>query len=302
MPTAAEPRPASLPLPGGRDGATVRLYPLLAGECLAPPGWWHREEGRLARARALGLGVRGRDLIRIPIVSFLIEHPGAGRILVDTGLHPSVAVDPRQNLGRLGAIALKDIEMDPSQATPAQLRALGIEPSDVSVVVMTHLHLDHASAASEFPAATFVLSAREWEAATAPRAVLRGYVRRQFDHAFDYRTLDFDGPGVDSFASFGRAFDLFGDGSMVAVYTPGHTHGHLSVIARLKDREALLAGDAIYTMRTLRESVVPARMEDEHRFRRTLREIQLYAEQTPDALIVPGHDLEAWRGLDPVYE
>jgi hypothetical protein len=42
-------------------------------------------------------------------------------------------------------------------------------------------------------------------------------------------------------------------------------------------------------------------MADEHVFRRSLREIQLYAEQTPNALIVPGHDMTAWRALEPVY-
>ena len=43
-------------------------------------------------------------------------------------------------------------------------------------------------------------------------------------------------------------------------------------------------------------------MEDEHRFRRSLREIQLYIEQTPDALVIPGHDMAAWRRLDTVCE
>ena len=76
----------------------------------------------------------------------------------------------------------------------------------------------------------------------------------------------------------------------------------MSVIVRLRDREALLAGDAIYTMRTLRESRMPARCDDVHEFRRSLREIQLYVTQTPSALVVPGHDATAWRSLDAVYE
>jgi hypothetical protein len=42
-------------------------------------------------------------------------------------------------------------------------------------------------------------------------------------------------------------------------------------------------------------------MDDEHRFRRSLREIQLYVEQNPDALVIPGHDMPAWRRLDAVY-
>ena len=299
MATAAEPKPASLPLPGGREGATVRLRPLLVATLPAPPGYLAREEGRLATLRVLGVGVPKSDMVTVPVVAFCIEHPGAGTVLIDTGLHPSVPVDPRQNLGRMGALVFRDIEMRAEQAVPAQLRALGVDPP--RTVVMTHLHLDHASAISEFPEATFVVSSREWEAATTqgPR---HGYNTRQFDHAFDFRLLDFDGPDADSYSSFGRAYDLFGDGSVRLVSTPGHTLGHLSVVLRLKGREVLVAGDAIFLERTLRDKHLPWRLEDEHLFRRSLREIELYSREAPDALIIPGHDIDAWERLDPVLE
>jgi N-acyl homoserine lactone hydrolase len=86
------------------------------------------------------------------------------------------------------------------------------------------------------------------------------------------------------------------------VYTPGHSAGHLSVVLRLRAREALVAGDAIYTLRTLRESHLPHRMADDHLFRRSLREIQLYEKETPGALIVAGHDMDQWRTLEARYE
>jgi glyoxylase-like metal-dependent hydrolase (beta-lactamase superfamily II) len=299
--TAAEPQPAVLPLPGGRAGATVKLHPLLSATAKAPPAWLHREDGRLAGLRAFGIRVPSDQWLEIPVAAFLVEHPGFGHFLVDTGFHPSVAVDPKQNLGRLNAAFFKGIRMEQGDAVSHQLRARGIGPHSIGLVVMTHLHVDHASAISDFPEATFLLSRREWEAATEPRAQLRGYVRRQFDHAFDFRLLDFDGSAADSFASFGRSVDLFGDGSVRLVYTPGHTFGHIGLVLRLAGHEALIAGDAIYTMRTMRDSLVPYRMADEHLFRRSLREIQRYVEQTPGALIVPGHDMEAWRGLRPEY-
>ena len=53
MATAAEPRPAELPLPGGREGARVKLHPLLTGQMIGPEAWFLREEGRLAWRRAL---------------------------------------------------------------------------------------------------------------------------------------------------------------------------------------------------------------------------------------------------------
>ena len=301
MATAAEPRPAELPLPGGRQDATVRVRPLLVARFKAAPAVFRREQGRLAALRALGLGVPREKLLEVPVQSFLVQHPGAGLLLIDTGFHASVAVEPRHAFGALGRFVFRDIAMEAAQALPAQLRQAGISPSDIRTVVMTHLHPDHASGISQFPDSTLLVSAAEWRAASEG-GQRRGYMRRQFDHAFDWRTLDFDGPEADSFATFGRSFDLFGDGSVRLVFTPGHTLGHLSVVLRLKGRELLVTGDAVYTMGTLRDSHLPWRADDEHLFRRSLREIQLYARETPDAVVVPGHDIERWRELDPVYE
>jgi N-acyl homoserine lactone hydrolase len=304
MATAAEPQPAVLPLPGGKSDATVKLHPLLSGIAKGPPAWIHREDGRLAKLHALGIGVSKSDFLEIPIVSFLVEHPGAGPVLIDTGLHPSCAIDLKQNFGRVGALAFPGLQMDPKQAVVNQLRERDIEARDVNLVVMTHLHIDHASAMSEFPHATFVFSKREWEAAGEPRNWQHGYRTRQFDHGFDYRTIDFEeGDAVtSSYATFGRSVDLLGDGSIRLVYTPGHTHGHMSVVLRLAGgREALVAGDAIYTLHALRTGHRPFRIEDDHRFGRSLKEIQLYSETRHDALVIPGHDMAAWRGLDEVY-
>ncbi len=70
---------------------------------------------------------------------------------------------------------------------------------------MTHMHIDHTSAISEFPNSTFVVSETEWEAAaTGPRPLLNGYRRAHYDYAFDYRTVDFNRSGIDSYATFGR--------------------------------------------------------------------------------------------------
>jgi N-acyl homoserine lactone hydrolase len=301
MATAAEPRPASLPLTGGRTDATVKLSPLLVARMKAPPGLFFRHEGRTARLKALGLRVPREEWLEVPVGAFLVEHPGAGPVLIDTGFHPSVAVEPQGAFGRFGGILFKDVRMDAREAVAAQLRERGIDPSEVAAVVMTHLHSDHASGISEFPDSTFVVSDKEWEAASSG-GQLQGYFPRQFDHAFDWRTLDFDGPDADSFATFGRSFDLFGDNSVRLVFTPGHSAGHLSVVLRLKGREALVAGDAIYTLRTLRESRLPYLMADEHLFRRSLREIQLYEKETLDALIVAGHDMDQWRKLPALIE
>ena len=300
MATAAEPRPAELPLSGGRDGAKVRLHPLLTATVQGPPAWFLREEGRFAWRKAFGLGVPKDQWLKSPIQAFLLEHPSAGSVLVDTGFHGSVAVSPRSNLGAFGALIYRDIEMHPDQAVAAQLREKGIEPSSVKTVIMTHLHPDHASAISDFPGATFLVTTAEWEAASNGGR-RDGYVKRQFDHGFDYRLVDFDSDDANSFSGFARSFDVFGDGSVRIAFTPGHTAGHMSVVAQTAHGEVLLAGDAIFTRRTLEEERLPHLLFDEHLFRRSLREIKQYVKETPEAVVVPGHDWEAWRELEPVY-
>ncbi|HEY6779957.1 MAG TPA: MBL fold metallo-hydrolase, partial [Thermoleophilaceae bacterium] len=149
--TAAEPRPASLPLPGGQPDATVRLEPLLTGSSAGPPGFFLRPEGRLAWRQGLGIGVPRKQWLRSPIPAFLIHHPGAGPLLVDTGLHASVAVKPAANLGRVSTFAFKDLETKPEQAVVAQLRERDIKASEIGTVIMTHLHTDHASAIVDIP-------------------------------------------------------------------------------------------------------------------------------------------------------
>jgi N-acyl homoserine lactone hydrolase len=302
MKVHAEPKPLSGPLPGGKAGATVVVEPMRVGEAQVPPGMLEDGGGRLTNLRMLGIGTPRSRWWWVPCPAFLIRHPGAGPVLVDTGLHPSVAAKPAANLGRTVAGFARP-RLDPEESLPAQLRARGIDPREVGLVVMTHLHVDHASGMAEFPRATFIVSEAEWDAATTdPRPLLRGYRPAHYDYVFDYRTLSYDRGGITSYSSFGRTFDLFGDGSVRLAFTPGHTAGHQCVICRLRERDLVIAGDAIYTHRQLEEAVPQPRPVDPHTFRRSLQELQLFHRQYPQAVIIPGHDPELWPTLARRYE
>jgi glyoxylase-like metal-dependent hydrolase (beta-lactamase superfamily II) len=251
-------------------------------------------------ARAL---LTGKPAMTVPCPAFLIRHPSAGAILVDTGLHPSIATDGRENFGAIGA-HIGNPALEPGEDVPAQLRRRGLEPGEVPVVVMTHLHLDHSSAISEFPQATFVVSEVEWEAATSgANPLLNGYRRAHYDYAFDYRTVDFNRGSVDSYASFGRTHDLFGDGSIRLAFTPGHSAGHMSLICRLKQRDFVIGADATYTSGQLAGTAPPApRPFDAHNYRRSLQELRLFSREYPDAVVTPGHDPAFFAKLEPRYE
>jgi glyoxylase-like metal-dependent hydrolase (beta-lactamase superfamily II) len=267
----------------------------------SPPAHTDRPSGRLARARIAAhvLGPR-RRWNWLPIPAFLVEHPTAGAILIDTGLHPVCERDVSANMGRTGKL-LYEVRMEHDQALRFQLPARGIQPAEIRLVILTHMHIDHASAVSEFPGATFLLDKREWEAAAAGGA-LQGYNHRQFDHAFDWRAVDYEADPVASFAGFGHTIDLFGDGSVRLASTPGHTPGHQSVLLRTGHGEVLIAGDAAYTERELRGEAQPLVVADDHLRRRSIREIRRFAQQTPDALVILSHDWLQWPQLQAVYE
>jgi glyoxylase-like metal-dependent hydrolase (beta-lactamase superfamily II) len=303
MKVRVEPKPLHEPLAGGTPGATVTVEPMIAGRVTWPQTMMERPGGRFETLKLLRALLSGQPAATVPVPAFLIRHPSAGAILVDTGLHPSIATDGKENFGGLGARIGKP-DLNPGEDVPAQLRDRGLDPGEIPIVVMTHMHLDHSSAISEFPNSTFVLSETEWEsAATGSRPLLNGYRRTHFDYAFDYRTVDFGRSGINSYATFGRCFDLFGDGSIRLAFTPGHSAGHVSVIAHLASNDFVIGGDATYTQGQL-EGTAPLapRPFDAHNYRRSLQELKLFKREYPDAVVTPGHDPEFYAGISARYE
>ena len=264
-----------------------------------PPRALDRPAGRLKQHKAL-LGTRRSTWIWLPVPVFLVEHPTAGRLLVDTGFHASVQDRARSSLGRRQSWVLPAREA-PGESAPEHLRARGIDPDDIATILMTHLHNDHASGTIQFPKATFVVDGVEWTAA-CEGGFAEGYRRDHYDQPLDWRTVSYD--AAPPHATFERTLDLFGDGSIRLLSTPGHTRGHQSILLRLReDRELLLTADAAYTRRAIDDDLLPIFMfGGEDNYRRSLATIRAYAEQHPEAIIICGHDAERWPQLEPSYE
>ncbi|OJU86163.1 MAG: hypothetical protein BGO11_01135 [Solirubrobacterales bacterium 70-9] len=303
MAVHVEPQPLNGALPGGQAGANVAVEPLIAGHVDFPRAAMVDQGGSFKTLRLARAMSSSKQAESVPVPAFLIHHPTVGPVLVDTGLHPSIASGGSENFGGL-ANRFGRPSLEAGEDVPSQLRAKGVEPRQVPVVVMTHLHLDHSSAISEFRDSTFVVSAAEWQdAAHGSKPSLNGYRRAHFDLAFDYRTVDFDGDGIGSYATFGRTFDLFGDGSVRLAFTPGHSAGHCSVICRLAGDDFVIGGDAMYMAGQLDGSEpLPPRPFDAHMLRRSLQELRLFHAQFPGAVITPGHDPDFYARIAPRFE
>ena len=291
------PKPAAVTVRGRRAGATVRLHPLLTGEFLAPPGFFRRPRGPFGRVRGLGLHVPRRQWRWCPIPAFLVEHPSAGALLIDTGVDASARRDPARQFGSL-LTRLSELRVRAGQDALSQARERGVEPSAIGTVVLTHLHYDHAGAAGQLPHPTVLFDVREWAPAVRGR-LLEGYRRETVNRPLDWRTLDL--AAAPAGAGFSHAIDLFGDGSLHIVSTPGHSPGHLSVALQTASGPVLLAGDAAYTRRAITEGHDQLARADVAAYRASLEAIQRWADDNPGAPIICSHDYEFWANPTVLY-
>jgi glyoxylase-like metal-dependent hydrolase (beta-lactamase superfamily II) len=214
---------------------------------------------------------------------FLIRHP-EGDVLVDGGNPLEVARDPHAHWGELADFF--EVRMSEEEHCVAQLRRLGVAPESVSHLVQTHLHLDHTGALGHFADATVIVHARELDAArTADSQVASGYVRKDYDRP-ELRWRPVEGE-----------LDLYEDGAIRLIETPGHTAGHMSLLLNLRDTgPALLTADAVDNTAQWQGSAYPRALFSRRQATNSLEVLRRLAQQH-DPLIVFGHDQENWSTL-----
>ena len=223
----------------------------------------------------------GEGRADLPIPAYLIEHP-KGTVLFDTGLHPDCQHDPAARVGtRLTGLFAFDFY--PGEEVSARLEAIGRDPARIEIIVNSHFHFDHVGGNALIPNAVMVVQKREWEAGLTPEiAAAHGYNRADFD--LGHKLVEIDGE-----------HDLFGDGSVVCLPTHGHTPGHQSLRVRLTSGEVVLAADACYFCRTLRERRLPQRVYDRQAMLDSLDKLARL--EAAGARIFFGHDGEFWKGV-----
>jgi N-acyl homoserine lactone hydrolase len=278
------------------DPVGVEVDVLVVAELPIPHGYVFRPKLRNRLVQLTAAMRPGAQTVRCPCLAYVVRHPSAGAILIDTGVHPHASENLRKDFGNRMGLLFRNLK---PAAVPyeEQLRRLGVDPTGAMRVVMTHLHVDHTGGMRLLPQARFIVSAREWAAATGRGAAGRGYAAQHLPSEGRLDIVDFDSDG-EAYAPFAKTIDIVGDGSIRLISTPGHTPGHLSVWLRLAtSQQVLVVGDAAYTLRSIREEVLPLFTISDELYLRSLRAISAFAEEDPHATLVPSHDPTAWHAL-----
>lgn len=249
--------------------------------------------------RAAQLFRPGGEIVKGVGLAYVLRHPTAGTVLIDTGFHPDASESLSKDFGTVMGVVARGVKPD---KTPYEerLRELGVEPDEVGRVVMTHLHFDHTSGMRLLPNARFTCARREWKAATARDAAMKGYVGHHLPPEERVDLVDFEADG-EPHGPFASTIDLLGDGTIRLLSTPGHTPGHISLLLNAAgDRQVLVVGDAAYTLRSIEEERISLLAANDDRYRASLSEVKAFTEQEPEAIVVPSHDPDAWRALEAV--
>jgi glyoxylase-like metal-dependent hydrolase (beta-lactamase superfamily II) len=214
--------------------------------------------------------------VEIPIYAWLIEHPEK-LILVDTGdlasLHSTWLIQTRQ-------------VVQPEQQIGAQIARLGYSVSDISCILLTHIHGDHAHGVQDFPSTPIYVSQKELNTYHSTAGKLINRMTLTLPTWFDPQPIPYLPEPVGVFE---ESHPLTKDGAIRVVPTPGHTLGHQSVIVRDGELSYFLAGDVNYDERGLLEQTLQGPVVSTNAQRQTLAKVLQYMRDNP-TVYLPSHD------------
>jgi N-acyl homoserine lactone hydrolase len=266
---------------------TVDIHPQHAHRGRTPMYWWILTSRHWLTAR--------------PINVYVIEHTD-GLVVFDTGQDRASTTDPHYFPdGATGVIyeRLASFHIGADETMTAGLERLGYRATDVTTAVISHLHRDHIGGVSEMPQADLLVSATEWRSLHRPFADVRGLLRAHIElPGLTWTPIEFEALDDPALLPFTTGHDLFGDGSLVLLPTPGHTPGSMSMLVRRPEgAPLLLVGDLTYDIHAF-DRGVHSGVGSRRALRHTRKRVLSLRSNLPDLQVLAAHDPAAAVLLD----
>jgi N-acyl homoserine lactone hydrolase len=129
------------------------------------------------------------------------------------------------------------------------LAKIDVKPDQIKYVGISHYHADHTGQIASFPKATLLIGAREWDAISAPKPA----------EGVNFKPFESWIKGDSKVEPVAADKDVFGDGTVIMLRTPGHTSGHSSLLVKLAQTgPIILSGDAVHFRENYDSDGVPA--------------------------------------------
>ncbi len=235
-----------------------------------------------------------------PVSVYLYQHHTHGLVLIDAGFGTRTAASSEDYPGKFTS---NQIGLQMGAPAVVQLQEAGFDPAEVRHIVMTHMHADHAGGIEDFPNATLWVNEREWDAAQKKKLVKNYHPIAYIAHE-DVEKLKFSATeNLQPYGAFDDHIDLFGDGGLILLPTPGHTPGHISVLVNLFGDSYLITGDTAWVdenwkgptpkgwlARTILEDDWKKTVENAYRIRD-------WDQRYPELKIISGHEPDNIPGL-----
>jgi N-acyl homoserine lactone hydrolase len=187
----------------------------------------------------------GRD-IEFSSTCWLIKH-GSQWLLWDTGV-PEAALNDPKGWSTLPKLIVYHLD----KSLTDQLVEIGLKPGDIGRVAISHTHGDHIGNMELFPNSTVVMQKAEYDWIHSPNGTndnvnqLMALARKLLGKPKNLQLIAGDS-------------DVFGDGSVTLVSTPGHTPGHQSLLVHLRNSGfIMLSGDVVHLRENFEKSIVPS--------------------------------------------
>src|SRR5262245_44711328 len=169
---------------------------------------------------------RGVTTTDMSVTAYLIVHP-RGTLLWDTGVIPDELIQPGGTTEARATV---------HKTVRTQLAEIGYKPSDITYLALSHNHYDHSANSNSFAGSTWLVQKAERAVMfpeTPPQNPSNAAAR--FSALKNSKTILLDGD-----------HDVFGDGSVVIIATPGHTPGHQSLLVNLRNTEPIVLSGDLY--------------------------------------------------------
>jgi glyoxylase-like metal-dependent hydrolase (beta-lactamase superfamily II) len=232
----------------------------------------------LDHPKAIAAGLQDREE-PIQIYVYSLRHPQYGNFIVDSGMAESfLDASNNDDVSAIVKMAMNIPLLDVQLTTSELQRRLG----GIDGVFLTHIHMDHIMGLGDLDAGVPVYSGPGDAALTsATHIATRGTTDRLLASVETLREWQFDSAGV---------VDIFGDGSLWAIHSPGHTPGSTAYLALTSSGPQLMIGDATHTSWGWENGVEPGSYSDNGpQSAISLARLQQLSRDNPAIHVHPGH-------------